>query len=129
MLIRKPSDTQSRVMDMPGASGVTMKLMVGSDDGAPNFAMRIFEVQPGGHTPRHQHNYEHEIIILEGHAHVGTSDDESQDTTAQAGDVLFIPANQTHQFRNTSQNVLKFMCMVPTEFDCAGSTEPTPGSF
>jgi len=129
MLIRNPEQTQARPMDMPGASGVTMRLMVSSDDGAPNFAMRIFEVQPGGHTPRHQHNYEHEIMILEGQAHVGTSEDETEDTTAKAGDVLFIPANQTHQFRNTSQDVLKFMCMVPTEFDCGGESAPTPGSF
>jgi len=116
-------------MDMPGASQVTMRLMVCWDDGAPNFAMRLFEVQPGGHTPRHRHNYEHEILIMQGQAAVGTSEDDSQDTTAQAGDVLFIPANQTHQFRNTGPEVLKFMCLVPTEFDCAGSTEPTPGSF
>jgi quercetin dioxygenase-like cupin family protein len=129
MLIRKPKDIQARPMDMPGASGVTMRLMVGRDDGAPNFAMRLFEVAPGGHTPRHEHNYEHEILILEGLAAVGTSDDPSQDTSAQAGDVLFIPANQTHQFRNTGPGVLKFMCLVPTQFDCAGSPEPTPGSF
>jgi quercetin dioxygenase-like cupin family protein len=129
MLIRKPEDTQARTMDMPGASMVTMRLMVGRDDGAPNFAMRMFEVQPGGHTPRHQHNYEHEILIMQGEAAVGTSTDEAQDTSAKAGDVLFIPANQTHQFRNTGQSVLKFMCLVPTEFDCGGSAEPTPGSF
>lgn len=129
MLIRKPEDTQARSMDMPGASMVTMRLMVGQDDGAPNFAMRLFEVQPGGHTPRHQHNYEHEILIMQGQAAVGTSEDESQDTSAKAGDVLYIPANQTHQFINTGQDVLKFMCLVPTEFDCGGSSEPTPGSF
>lgn len=129
MLIRNPQDTQAKAMDMPGASGVTMRLMVSRDDGAPNFAMRIFEVQPGGHTPRHQHNYEHEIMILEGQADVGTSDDEADDTTAKAGDVLYIPANQTHQFRNAGDGVLKFMCMVPTEFDCGGKPAPTPGSF
>lgn len=129
MLIRKPEDTQARTMDMPGASKVTMRLMVGRDDGAPNFAMRLFEVQPGGYTPRHQHNYEHEILIMQGQAAVGTSTDETKDTSAKAGDVLYIPANQTHQFRNTGQDILKFMCLVPTEFDCSGSTEPTPGSF
>ncbi len=129
MLIRSPKDVDARTMDMPGATGVTMKLMVGRDDGAPNFAMRLFEVQPGGCTPRHSHNYEHEVMILEGSAAVGRDNDPANDTTAQAGDVLFIPANQTHQFHNHGAGVLKFMCLVPTEFDCGGSCSPTPGSF
>ncbi len=129
MLIRKPLDIDARTMDMPGAQGVTMRLMVGRDDGAPNFAMRLFEVKPGGCTPRHSHNYEHEVMILQGQAAVGKDNDEANDGTVSAGDVLFIPANQTHQFRNTGPDVLKFMCFVPTEFDCGGSVAPTPGSF
>lgn len=129
MLIRKPQDVDARKMDMPGADGVTMRLMVGRDDGAPNFAMRLFEVEPGGCTPRHSHNYEHEVMILQGQAAVGKDNDEANDESAGAGDVLFVPANQTHQFRNTGPDVLKFMCFVPTEFDCGGSVSPTPGSF
>ena len=129
MFIRKTQDVASRTMDMPGAEGVTMRLMVGREDGAPNFAMRIFEVEPGGCTPRHSHNYEHEVMILQGQAAVGQDEDPANDDSAQAGDVLFIPANQTHQFRNTGRDVLKFMCLVPTEFDCGGSVEPTPGSY
>ena len=128
-MIRKPQDVDARVMDMPGAEGVTMRLMVGRDDGAPNFAMRLFEVQPGGCTPRHSHNYEHEVMILQGQAMVGKDNDQGNDEPAKAGDVLFIPANETHQFRNTGDDVLKFMCFVPTEFDCGGTVSPTPGSF
>ncbi len=129
MLIRKPQQTQAREMDMPGASGVTMRLMVGKDDGAPNFAMRQFEVAAGGHTPCHSHNYEHEVMILQGSAQVGFGPEGSQTRPAEQGDVLFIPANETHQFRNDGPGVLKFVCLVPTEFDCGGSAEPTPGSF
>jgi len=129
MLIRKPDQTQARQMDMPGAMGVTMRLMVGRDDGAPNFAMRLFEVQPGGHTPHHSHNYEHEIMIVEGDADVACGPEGQETKSATAGDVLYIPANQLHQFRNQGAGVLKFMCLVPTEFDCGGTNESTPGSF
>ncbi len=129
MLIRSPQEVQARPMDMPGAEGVTMRLLVGRDDGAPNFAMRLFEVKPGGCTPRHSHNYEHEVMILEGTAAVGRDEDEANDMTARAGDVVFIPANQTHQFRNIGSGVLKFICLVPTEFDCGGRCQPTPGSY
>jgi len=129
MLIRKPDETQAREMDMPGASGVTMRLMVGRDDGAPNFAMRLFEVEPGGHTPHHSHNYEHEIMIIQGQADVACGPDGGQTKPASCGDVLYIPANQPHQFRNPGTGVLKFMCLVPTQFDCGGNSEPTPGSY
>ena len=53
MLIRNPDDVSPKTMDMPGAERVQMRLMVGREDGAPNFAMRIFDVEPGGQTPHH----------------------------------------------------------------------------
>lgn len=34
--------------------------------GAENFAMRLFEIQPRGYSPLHQHDWEHEVFILEG---------------------------------------------------------------
>ena len=114
-------------MDMPGASGVSMRLMVGREDGAPNFALRLFEVAPGGHTPQHAHNYEHEVMVLAGRGEV-VDGSESNLRAVQAGDVLFIPANHTHQFRNPGREALKFVCLVPTHFDCGGCSESTPGS-
>ena len=126
MLIRNPDDIQAKAIDLPGAQGVQMRLMVGRDDGAPNFAMRIFDVEPGGQTPHHQHNYEHEVMVLEG-----TGDAYSGDTPhpVQAGDVLFVPANEVHQFRNTGDQLFRFMCLVPTSFDCGSDgCQPTPGA-
>ncbi len=70
MLIRRASDVDAQPMTMEGVKDVSMRLMVGRADGAPNFAMRCFTVAPGGHTPRHQHDYEHEVFILQGHARV-----------------------------------------------------------
>ena len=128
MLIRRSEQVEPRTMDMAGASRVSMRLMVGRDDGAPNFAMRLFEVEPGGHTPLHQHNYEHEVIVLEGRG-VACGGNGGQTTRpVQAGDVVFVPANETHQFRNNGTQPLKFMCMIPTTFDCGATCQPTPGS-
>lgn len=116
-------------MDMPGAAGVTMRLMVGRDDGAPTFAMRIFEVQPGGHTPQHSHNYEHEVMILEGQGQVLGGLHGGTIRPVKAGDVVFVPPNETHQFRNPGTGVLRFVCLVPTRFDCGrGQCAATPGS-
>ncbi|MEL7087005.1 MAG: cupin domain-containing protein [Planctomycetota bacterium] len=128
MLVRSPEEVDAKAMEMPGARGVTMRLMVGRDDGASNFAMRLFEVAPGGETPRHAHNYEHEVMIVAGEARVYDATQDAE-RPAAAGDTLLIPANQTHQFRNVSDRPLRFMCMVPTAFDCGGGTlADTPGS-
>ncbi len=122
MLIRRAEQVPGTPMQMEGVKGVSMRLMVGRADGAPNFAMRHFTVEPGGHTPRHSHNYEHEVFVLEGEGRV---EENGQHHAIRAGDVLFVPPNVVHQFVNVSQTPLKFLCMVPVTFDCG---TPTPGS-
>lgn len=129
MLIRKQAEVPANPVTLPGAEKLTMRLMVGREHGAPTFAMRIFDVAPGGHTPHHAHNYEHQVMILEGTGHAVGGPDGATQHPVQAGDVLFIPANETHQFRNTSSTPMRFMCLVPTQFDCGqGQCAPTPGS-
>jgi len=129
MLIRRPEDVAQQEMTMPGASGVRMRLMVGREDGAPNFAMRQFEVEPAGHTPLHQHNYEHEVLVVAGQGELVVSEDGQETREIRDGDTIFVPANRIHQFRNTGSQPLKFVCLVPTQFDCGGGQcQPTPGS-
>jgi len=70
-------------------------------------------VQAGGHTPLHQHPYEHEIYILEG---AGTIWREDHEVPVRPGDVLFIPADERHQFKNTAPNTFKFICLIPAQF-------------
>ncbi|WP_432797198.1 cupin domain-containing protein [Poriferisphaera sp. WC338] len=129
MFVRKPENVNQQDMDIPGAKGVKMQLMIGRDDGAPTFSMRLFEVQPHGHTPLHSHNYEHEVMIVSGEGQVVGGTNGSTIRPIKQGDVVFMPPNETHQFRNTSNDTLKFMCLVPTHFDCGqGACEATPGS-
>ena len=124
MLIRRPDETPGTPVDLDGVKDVEMRMMVGRADGAPNFSMRHFTVQPGGHTPHHSHNYEHEVVIVEGEGEVEYDGDVHP---IRAGDVLFVEPNVTHQFR-TGGSTLKFMCLVPVSFDCGGERAPTPGS-
>ena len=95
---------------MDGAEGCTVRWLVGKNDAAPNFAMRQFEVAPGGHTPKHFHDYEHEVFVLEGEGVVYEGDNEHR---LKAGDVIFVVPNEVHQFRNTGATPLKFLCLVP----------------
>jgi quercetin dioxygenase-like cupin family protein len=107
---------------MDGVKDTRMEILVGRVHGAPNFSIRHIVVAPGGHTPHHQHDYEHEVVLLQGEADVTFG---TQTHRVSQGDVLFIPANNMHQFRNAGSSELRFLCMVPASFDCG---KPTPGS-
>ena len=122
MLIRRAQEIQGKTVEMDGAAGVTMRLMVGRADGAPNFAMRHFTVEPGGQTPRHSHDYEHEIYVVEG---AGRIEQDGEFSELKAGDVIYVKPNALHQFVNTGRAPFKFLCLVPVTFDCG---RPTPGS-
>lgn len=122
MLIRRAESTEATPITMEGVKDVTMRLMVGRKDGAPNFSMRHFTVEPGGHTPRHQHNYEHEVFIVAGRGRVEYDGDFHD---VKAGDVLFVEPNRMHQFKAAADESLQFLCLVPVTFDCG---QPTPGS-
>jgi quercetin dioxygenase-like cupin family protein len=95
---------------MEGAVGCQVRWLVDEAQGAPNFAMRQFEVAPGGYTPRHSHPYEHEVFVLEGDGVVLEGDTEHR---LRAGDFVLVTPNEIHQFRNTGPGPLKFLCMVP----------------
>jgi quercetin dioxygenase-like cupin family protein len=72
--------------------------------------MRQFEVAPGGFTPKHHHPYEHEVFVLEGSGVVVEGDTER---VLKAGNLVFVQPNEVHQFRNTGDQPLKFLCLVP----------------
>lgn len=122
MHIRRAETMDGQPMPIEGADGVTMRMLLGRDDGAPTFAMRHFTVAEGGHTPHHQHNYEHGVHVVGGR---GTVEVEGETREITAGDSLFIEPNRPHQFRADRGAELQFLCMVPTTFDCG---QPTPGS-
>ena len=90
--------------------GVTMRVVIGEDDGAPNFKMRVFELEPGSSTPFHTHNWEHEIFILSGR---GVAVSEQGETPITSGNVVFIPANEKHCLTNKGNEVFRFICLIP----------------
>ena len=84
--------------------------MVGEPDGAPSFSMRQFEVSPSGYTPLHSHGHEHEVFVLEGSGELTGAD---QTWPLRAGDVVFVPPQEQHNFRNTGDGPFRFICCIP----------------
>ena len=95
---------------MEGAKGATVRWLISQADGAPNFAMRMFELEPEGYSPLHTHSYEHEAYILEGE---GVLVYEGKEYKFEKDYCIFVPPNKLHQFKNTGTTPLKFLCLVP----------------
>ncbi len=93
-----------------GAKGVKIRWLVSKEDGAPNYQMRLFEVEAGGYTPYHSHDWEHEVFVLEGKGVIKTKDENIE---ISDGYFAFIKPNEYHQFINTGDKVLKFICVIP----------------
>ncbi len=102
-----------QVEAQPAVDGVTMRVVIGPEQGAPFFNMRVFEVQPGYSTPHHSHWWEHEVFVLAGQGEVKT---EQGDIPVAHGSTVLVPGGEMHQFRNTGDDVLRFICLVPQEW-------------
>ena len=122
LFVRTIADTPAATVTMDGAKDCSMRMLVGRDDGAPNFSMRHFTIAPNGHTPHHQHDYEHELIVLRGE---GVVMDDDQPRPIRAGDAIYVQPNHRHQFRNTGDEALEVVCLVPGHRQCG---DVTPGS-
>ncbi len=103
---------------MEGAANVKMRMLIGPDEGAKNFHMRHFELGAGGNTPRHSHDYEHEVLVLDG---AGVLFTEQGEQPFQAGNVIFVPAGELHQFINRTDQPCEFICLIPAPKDCTGA--------
>ncbi len=97
--------------DNSGADKATRQILIGSDENSPNFHLRYFAVQPGGHTSLDQHVHEHGVYILHGQCHLRLENDEFE---LNAGDVVYIPGNELHQFFASGQEPFGFLCVVPS---------------
>ncbi len=93
-----------------GSSKLKVRWLITKETGAENFAMRLFEMEAGGHSPLHSHKGEHEVFILEGEGLVVGGKEERK---FKAGDAIFIPSNEKHQLKNNSKNACKLLCLIP----------------
>ena len=109
MQVKHYTEVEAEEVAAP-AEKVTIRWLVSAENGAPNFAMRHFEIAPGGHTPFHRHEWEHEVFGLTGEGVVTTGDGEQP---FGAGDFVLVPPNAMHNFRNTGDKPLTMICMVP----------------
>jgi len=94
----------------PRFEDVKVRWLITKDDGAENFAMRHFEIAPGGQSAHHTHDWEHETFILDGHGSVVCGEEKER---VGPDYVIFIPPNIPHHFENLGHEALRFLCLIP----------------
>ncbi len=103
---------EGKELESPELEGVSKQVAIGPEEGWEDHVMRVFTVQPGGHTPKHSHPWPHINYVVKGE---GTLQHDGEETAISAGSVAYVPGGTEHQFVNDSGGELAFICIVPKE--------------
>jgi len=90
--------------------GLTIRRVISEVDGATEFTMDVFEIEPGGHSAFHEHPWEHQIFVLTGE---GTLNGPEEPVPFKPGDVIFIAPGEPHQIVNDGDTLVEFVCLIP----------------
>jgi quercetin dioxygenase-like cupin family protein len=93
-----------------GTKGVDFRPVLAENVNPPNFHLRVFDIAPGGHTPKHAHEWEHEVYVVEGEGKLSLKD---RDEPLVAGDAVYIEPAELHQFGNDGAATMRMVCVVP----------------
>ena len=111
MYVTSVDKVREHEMNEEDARGVKVKYLLHEGVGAKRLQLRLFTIDVGGYTPLERHEHEHEVFILHGEALISGGETE---VIVKAGDVIFIPSNEEHQFKNIGNQKLRFLCTKET---------------
>jgi quercetin dioxygenase-like cupin family protein len=112
MSIRKYAEIEEIKVTAGDVVGVTKKVPIGKKEGWPDYTLRVFKITPGGHTPRHSHDWEHVNYIISGKGKLFLDGVEHE---IGEKDFAYVPPNALHQFQNPYDRDFEFICIVPNK--------------
>ena len=116
MKITRLEDMDKSKVEMEGARNVCKQVPISKVDGSPLVSFRVFTIEPDGHTPFHQHEWEHLNYIIEGEGAIVMENEKEQ--KIQKGDFILVLPNEKHRYRNTSTGkALVMICAVPKQYE------------
>jgi quercetin dioxygenase-like cupin family protein len=115
MYITRLNRVAKTTSTLEGAEGVHKQIPLSRREGVPTFSFRVFTIEPRGHTPFHQHEFEHMNYVIKGE---GTLVGEDRGHELREGDFALVLPREKHQFKNSSENQnLTIICAVPKEYE------------
>ncbi len=104
------------VMTMDGAKGAWKQIPLARADGVPHYSLRVFTIEPGGHTPYHSHPFEHMNYIIDGQGALVDAD--GTEKSVKKGDFALVMPDEVHQYKNTADDgPLVMICLVPRDYE------------
>ncbi len=114
VVVKKVDEIPWIIPPMPGVKKVFYKVLLGGPENVPNFIMRVFKVEPNGEIPIHQHEWEHEIYILQGRGKViWIENNEQKEAILEPNMCCYISPNIKHGFKNIGEDDWIFLCLIP----------------
>jgi quercetin dioxygenase-like cupin family protein len=114
MFIANIKDIEKKKISGEGIQNVLKQVPVGPEQGWEDHILRVFTLQKDGHTPRHQHDWEHVNYVISGR---GTLEIEGEKRELRAGSFAVVPPNKLHQYSNAGDEDFVMICIVPTRGD------------
>lgn len=105
--VRRLSEEPGSEVD-EGFSGVNSVWVVLKRTDLAGFSSRIFRMEPGEHTPVHEHDREHVAVVIRGTCRIECG---SIPEEVDEGCVVTIPSNAAHRFSNPGRERLVLLVM------------------
>ena len=107
MIIQHLPEISADDIAMPGMSGVRAQGILMEHPLLPGFLVRMFSLEPAGHTGLHQHPQQHVHYVVEGNGFFVGED--GLRVALRTGDVVLTAPNEFHQMANASEDeVMRF---------------------
>lgn len=111
MIKKHFTEVPEEVVTKANSTKTTIRWLITKEEGSARYATRRFEIQPGGQIGVHTHPEEHHIYILEGECLL--IDENGNQFKACSGDVIYIPQNEPHGYKNENSQKVAFLCVIP----------------
>jgi len=92
-----------------GKEGVFKHVLIGADEGAQNYIIRYFKLEPGCASNHERHEKDHGVVIMHGKGRVQLNDDFFE---VGAFDTVYVSSNHVHQFTNIGAEPFGFICVI-----------------
>lgn len=112
MIVANEKNVHAITMESPEVKNAAIKALISPKEGWDGYVMRVIDLGEGGYSPKHTHQWPHINYILQGK---GSLHIEGKDTPIEAGSYAYVPAGSQHQYKNTGNGTLRFICIVPQE--------------
>jgi len=97
-----------RALEHIHLAGGTYTVLISGKESNGQYCLFNFNVPPCAGPGHHRHDFEEMFHILEGEAELHFR---GKKTTVHAGEIVNIPANAPHFFRNVSDEKLRILCV------------------